>query len=238
MCQFCYAMERMKANIGEDTYNAGAESLSDLMDSHFSKQRAVETVGHMLSEEKLDVPHDIALKIFREGIVAGNVVNAHMVFGLCQEQTGMLRALHERAAKMANEFKDTPTVMQHLGEIVGITTHFARNEAEAAISTLLHMGSDMGVRPELIVGEATQDGMIDEEYAMIGERCKARHRARYAAIVVLLGLQRIEPTLPQVGRTLVDSLIKSFADLKALADKYVNGGDLTFVTRAAQTVRS
>lgn len=238
MCQFCYAMERMKKNLGEETYDAGAESLQHLMESHFDSQRTSGALEKILHDEKLDVSPDVAYRLFREGIFAGTTVNAYMVFGLCQEQTGMLRALHERTAKMANEFKDTPTVMQHLGEIAAITSVFARNEAEAAISTFLHTGTDMGIRRELITGETTQEGMIDEEYAMIGARCKSRDSVRYAAIVVLLGLMRVEPTLPQVGRALVDGFVKAFAELKPLAEKYIQQGDLTFVTRAAQMIRS
>lgn len=238
MCQFCQAITR---NTMEETeYEQLALSLAGLFLSHFKQDEVPGTVANIIAEFKLEVSPEHGRTLFAAGVETASINNAHLIGAALVEKTVVMREMHLKLAALRKLYATTPTILDHVAPLADLAALHARHEVDDGLALIAKMLEQSGIRDALLRGTDKMEDMIDEEFAMIGERSRTSTHPQAAVKTLALGLmakrRHGEITDVTVGKVVVESALKLFNNAKELAQQYLRGDNGQFIDLVHHTL--
>jgi hypothetical protein len=221
MCKICDEM-RKDEGFSKEVAAASAQVMNRL-----DRSAIAGLISEKHSETGLSMDPAVFTDLYLTTFADGVTFALAQTIGQIGQLTLHARKVHVEIGKLQARYANTPTVLDDLKEMAEASTKIATKEVEVYSDMCITRAASLGISKAVLTGETKQEDMLDEEFAMIGERATQTNRLTrmiYDAMPAELRPEHCK----QTGRRIVHELAKSYATNMALGQSYIQRGDPAF----------
>ncbi len=224
MCKVCDMLNK------QSEMSAMARRIArDAIDRLPREQVEAEAVQYA-KDEKYDVSDSAAEDIYTQGVIVGVTHTAAMMAGAVEFQLNSLKGFIRDLFAMRQKYANTPSVIADLAPMIAIARAYAERDIQQARIILAQVAAAHGVRASLATNEEGMDHVLDEEYALIGERLVTSGPDVLKKLMeTLMGItNKRQEHLAGLGKEAVLKARSETTKLDAAAVDYLNGDATAF----------